>query len=194
MSASFCRPWGPTFTHDWSATLTITRAATGSSTSKRVSACYSRARVSFLRSSWPRRLSRCCTAVVSQNRSKCCRWICLGTAIHVISWPMGYVIVAKDPLQKNLFAARRTSWTVVNISLSWFLVSSHGVRGAGMAFFGSYVFHVLLIFPIVRHMTGFAWSKENVRTALVGLQGVASWPFSGLHPQSPPPWAFCCSS
>src|SRR6185295_2931457 len=72
------------------------------------------------------------------------RWICLGTALQVITWPMGFIIVAKGA-QKVFFLAE-LAWTVINVGFSWICVSSFGLIGAGIAFFASYVFHWLLIY------------------------------------------------
>ena len=49
------------------------------------------------------------------------RWICLGTTLQVITWPMGFIIVAKGA-QKIFFWAE-LAWTVVNVGLSWICVS-----------------------------------------------------------------------
>jgi PST family polysaccharide transporter len=43
------------------------------------------------------------------------------------------------------------------------------LSGAGIAFFGSYVFHGLLIYPIVRTLSGFRWSAANRKTGFVFL-------------------------
>ena len=99
------------------------------------------------------------------------RWICLGTTLQVITWPMGYIIVAKGA-QKIFFFAE-LAWTVVNIGFSWICVSSFGLNGAGVAFFGSYVFHWLLIYPIVRRLSGFRWSATNCKVGLLFLSLIA---------------------
>lgn len=39
-----------------------------------------------------------------------------------------------------------------------------GHEGAGIAFILSYVFHALIVYPMVRSMTGFRWSGENLRS------------------------------
>jgi enterobacterial common antigen flippase len=93
------------------------------------------------------------------------RWICLGMALRVVTWPMGYIIVARA--QRALFFGTELAWTIANVSLAWQCVHWFGVQGAGIAFFGSYVFHVLLIYPLVRRLSGFQWSASNVRTAAV---------------------------
>lgn len=99
------------------------------------------------------------------------RWICLGMMLRVITWPMGYIIVARG-VQK-IFFLTEVAWTAVNVGLSLLLVNWMGAKGAGIAFFASYIFHGLMIYPIARHMTGFRWSAENVRTAAWILSLVA---------------------
>ena len=76
------------------------------------------------------------------------RWICLGIAMRVITWPMGFIIVAKN--RQVLFFGVELAWTAVNVGLTWLCLRWFGLSGAGIAFFGSYVFHGLMIYPIVR--------------------------------------------
>ena len=61
---------------------------------------------------------------------------------------------------------------------------SFGLNDAGMAFFGSYVFHVFMIYAIVRRLSGFRWSTENAKTGLSSLLlvGLVFWGFSALSP------------
>jgi antigen flippase len=99
------------------------------------------------------------------------RWICLGMTLRVITWPMGFIILAKG--EAKIFFWTDFIWTLVNIGLSWLCIRSFGVNGAGIAFFGSYVFHALMIYPIVRWMSGFRWSPENVRTGGLFLSLIA---------------------
>jgi len=89
------------------------------------------------------------------------RWICLGMTLRVITWPMGYIIVAKG--RQVIFFAAELAWTVVSIALAWICVQSFGLNGAGIAFFGAYVFHALMIYPIVRWLSGFRWSSRNFK-------------------------------
>ena len=99
------------------------------------------------------------------------RWICLGMALRVITWPMGFIILAKGA--QNLYFCTELAWTVVNVGLTWVCVRSFGTDGAGIAFFGSYVFHGLLIYPIVRGLSGFRWSAANWRTGLLLVSLIA---------------------
>jgi PST family polysaccharide transporter len=114
------------------------------------------------------------------------RWICLGIALRVITWPIGFIIVAKN--RQVIFLATEVAWTVVNVGLTWLCVKSFGVNGAGIAFFGSYVFHGLLVYPIVRWLSGFRWSVANRKTGLLFLSSIAMV-LGGFY-VLPPLWAY----
>lgn len=113
------------------------------------------------------------------------RWICLGMALRVITWPMGFVIVAKN--RQLIFFGAELAYTVVNVGLAWLCVRRFGLNGAGIAFFGSYVFHAFLIYPIVRVLIDFRWSAANRKTGLLFLSSIAVV-FCGVC-LLPPPWA-----
>jgi PST family polysaccharide transporter len=131
--------------------------------------------------------------------SESLRWICLGMALRVVTWPMGYIIVAKG--EQALFILAELAWTVFNVSATWFFVKHFGLNGAGIAFFASYVFHAALIYPMVRQLSGFRWSPTSLRmillfNAIIGAVfvaflllpagwatavGVAAFVLGGLH-------------
>jgi antigen flippase len=105
------------------------------------------------------------------------RWVCLGALLQVISWPMGFIIVAKG--RQNLFIFSEVAWAIASLGLSWACISYFGVVGAGIAFFASYIFHAFLTYSIVRRVSGFRWNGDNVRTSLLFL-GVIALVFGGL--------------
>jgi len=106
------------------------------------------------------------------------RWICLGTTLQVITWPMGFIIVAKG--RQGLFFFSELAWTIVAVTLAWICVKSFGLNGAGIAFFGSYVFHGFLTYPIARMLSGFRWSTDSKQTGLIFLSLIAMV-FSGFY-------------
>jgi O-antigen/teichoic acid export membrane protein len=106
------------------------------------------------------------------------RWICMGVMLQVITWPMGFIIVAKG--RSGIFFAAELAWTVVALALAWVCVRYFGLNGAGIAFFGSYVFHGFLLYPVVRWLSGFHWSRESRRTGLFFLPLIAAV-FCGFH-------------
>jgi enterobacterial common antigen flippase len=100
------------------------------------------------------------------------RWICLGMMLRVISWPMGFIIVARN--EQRLYFVTETAWALVSVALAWLLVPAWGLRGAGVAFFASYVFHATMIYPIVRRLSGFRWSPTNLKVSALVLVTVAA--------------------
>lgn len=99
------------------------------------------------------------------------RWLCLGMALRVISWPMGFIIVARGA--QSLFFWSELAWTVVYVGLAWVCVSAFALNGAGIAFFVSYIFHVCMIYLIVRRLSGFRWSAANVKLGLLFISTTA---------------------
>jgi PST family polysaccharide transporter len=110
------------------------------------------------------------------------RWICVGMALRVITWPMGFIILAKGAQQ--LFFVTELVWALAHGGLAWVCVQSLGLDGAGVAFFASYIVHGLVIYPAVHHLSGFRWSPPNRRTSLlfVGLIGVVFCTFYVASP------------
>ncbi|HWK68777.1 MAG TPA: O-antigen translocase [Rhizobiaceae bacterium] len=99
------------------------------------------------------------------------RWICLGMMLRIASWPMGFIIVAKGA--QKIFFWTEVAATVVHVGLAWLLVSLLGLTGAGIAFFGLYVWHTLLTYLIARYMSGFRWSSTNIGLGVTFLAASA---------------------
>ncbi|CAM5798263.1 O-antigen translocase [Rhizobacter fulvus] len=100
------------------------------------------------------------------------RWVCLGMALRVITWPLGYILVAKG--RRTQFVMADLLWTLVNIGLTWVCVQWFGLVGAGMAFFGSYLFHFCVVYPMCRRASGFRWSSATARTAVAFVTVIAA--------------------
>jgi PST family polysaccharide transporter len=99
------------------------------------------------------------------------RWICLGMALRVVAWPMGYIVLAKGA--RGVFFWTEVAATVVHVGLAYVLVGPFGLTGATMAFCGLYIWHGMLIYGIVRRLTGFRWSAANRRIGLMFLPLIA---------------------
>lgn len=115
------------------------------------------------------------------------RWICLGTTLQVISWPMSFIIVAKA--RQTIFFGTELVWALSSLVLAFVCVRYFGLNGAGMAFFGSYVCYGLLLYPVVRRLSGFRWSAANKQTGLLFLS-LITLVFCGFY-VLPLLWAAC---
>ena len=107
------------------------------------------------------------------------RWLCLGMFLRVLTWPMGFIIMAKG--ERKIFFWTEILTNVGYVLLVWAGMKTFGLKGTGMAFFALYVFNSLAVYIIVGRLTGFAWSSENRKLALVFMPLVgmvfASWYF-----------------
>ena len=101
------------------------------------------------------------------------RWICLGTMLQVITWPMGFIIVAKG--KKRIYFYCELACALTYAALAWILVDLMGLSGAGIAFFGNCIFHGFLHYPIVNRISGFRFSSHNLRegTMMICFVGIA---------------------
>jgi PST family polysaccharide transporter len=98
------------------------------------------------------------------------RWFVMGCFLRVISWPMGFVQMAKgakfwfvfSQLFSNIFHI-----TFILIGMAWF-----GLEGAAAAFFAMYVLYVFGIRFIAGKLIGFSWSKDAVSLILLQLSFV----------------------
>ena len=112
-------------------------------------------------------------------------WQVAGMFLRVLSWPMGFIILAKG-------RAAVFFWTdlvaySVYVALGWFGLKLFGLPGTGMAFLGFYIFHWCMIFVVVRAMCGFSWSAVNIRLSLLGVLMVGTT--LGIRLTLPEPWA-----
>ena len=67
------------------------------------------------------------------------------------------------------------------VALVWAGIKTFGLAGTGMAFFALYVINSIAVYEIVGRLTGFSWTTENRKLALVfvPLVGIVfgSWYF-----------------
>jgi antigen flippase len=100
------------------------------------------------------------------------RWICLGSTLQLLTWPMGFIIVAKA--RRRLFLLSELLWAIAAMVLAWGCVNWWGLNGAGLAFFLSYIAHWLVVYPITRRLSGFRWSLQNRRTGVIVLSSIGA--------------------
>ena len=112
-------------------------------------------------------------------------WQVAGMFLRVLSWPMGFIVLAKGRAA-ILFWSDLIAYSVY-VALAWFGLIVFGLVGTGMAFLGLYIFHWCMILVIVRRISGFAWSSANLRLSLLGVSTVAATLWMRLS--LPEPWA-----
>ena len=98
------------------------------------------------------------------------RWQILGDVLKVLSWPVGFVILASG--NGLVFACKEAAVMLVFVSLVTLLLPVFGVEAAGMAYLGIYLVNLPIVLIYARIGTGFTWTRP-VQLYMVSLVLVA---------------------
>jgi enterobacterial common antigen flippase len=99
------------------------------------------------------------------------RWLCLGMILRVVTWPMGFIIIAKGA--RKLFFWTEVLANAGYAAFVWVGVEAFGLQGTGIAFFALYLVHFSVVYLVVRQLTAFRWSAPNRQLALLFVPLVA---------------------
>jgi len=106
----------------------------------------------------------------------------------VISWPLGFVILALG--KGRWFLLTETSFNLLHVALIALGLRYWGIEGVAIAFFIMYLGYILAVYGVSRYLTGFTWSSACNRIARYGLPALgaaffacrifALWPASAV--------------
>jgi enterobacterial common antigen flippase len=91
-------------------------------------------------------------------------WMALGVFGQVVSWPLGYVQVAKGAART--FAATETIFAGVQALLTIGMVARYGLIGAAYAVTANYVLYILAMLSVTHILIDFSWSLETRKLIL----------------------------
>ena len=92
------------------------------------------------------------------------RWQILGDALKVVSWPLGFVMLASGAGKTFVFAEAVAISTFIGVV--WVGMPSLGVEATGVGFVAMYALYLPLVYLLSRVLTEFRWSKVVKRDAL----------------------------
>ncbi len=103
------------------------------------------------------------------------RWSVYGIFGRVISWPLGFVLLAKG-MGKTFFCTETLS-NLFYVFAIWFCTHLWGLPGTGIAFLLLYVIVTIMVYAVVFKISGTIWNRTNAvhivifgtLLALVGL-------------------------
>lgn len=99
-------------------------------------------------------------------------WFVLGVLGRVLSWPVGFVQVAKGA--SGWFAATETAASGYQLLLTWAAMKWCGLRGAAIAFAVLYGTYLLGMRWVAGRLSGFEWTASVLRLMRVALVVVLS--------------------
>jgi len=113
------------------------------------------------------------------------RWMVLGDVLKVVSWPLGFIILAAG--DGRTFMLTESLAVGVFVLLTWLGLPMLGVAATGVAFVGMYVVHLPMVYWLARRRTGFRWAGPvwwQMGLLMMGAMvvlGIAEWSsFAGL--------------
>lgn len=95
------------------------------------------------------------------------RWQILGDVLKIISWPLGFIILASG--KGTIFMLKEVAVIGVFVVVTWFLIPYFEIEATGAAYFLMYGMNVPLLLIIVRALTGFSWESRVIRDIIILL-------------------------
>ena len=93
------------------------------------------------------------------------RWQVFGDVLKVISWPLGFIILAKG--HSKLFFCTELLWNASYIFFVYVGINFFGIKVTGYGFACSYLIYLFVIYFVARNVNDFQWSRKNVRLLLL---------------------------
>ena len=87
------------------------------------------------------------------------RWQILGDVLKVVSWPLGFILLASGD-GRNFLITESIGFGVF-AALTWFGLPWFGVEVTGLAFVGMYLVYLPMVYWLARRKTGFRWTAGN---------------------------------
>ncbi len=93
------------------------------------------------------------------------RWFTLGMLGRVISWPLGFVILAKG--KGKLYFVTELFADGLQLASVYYFTQLFGLEGAGIAFTVLYVVHSGFMLWVMHRLVGRSWAVSTVRLTLL---------------------------
>jgi len=94
-------------------------------------------------------------------------WFILGCLGRVISWPMGFVMLALG--KSKWFFITETTFTLLHLGMIWIGLRVVGLEGVAMAFFLLHVICIAVVCGVARYLIEFSWASATLRLLYIFL-------------------------
>lgn len=89
------------------------------------------------------------------------QWFLFGCLGRVVSWPLGYVILALG--KGRWYLLTESAFSLLHLILIYIGLSLYGVVGVAFAFFIMYLIYIVAVSAVCRHLIAFRWSYSSLR-------------------------------
>lgn len=98
-------------------------------------------------------------------------WFTIGLLGRVISWPFGFVLLAKA--KSITYILSELAINSLHVLLAWLFLSRFGLVGIAIAFAVLYFFYILMIQFLAVRVIQFRWRRKSVLSAIFGISCLA---------------------
>ena len=95
------------------------------------------------------------------------RWQILGTFFKVISWPIAFIMLAKN--RGAIFLATEFIFYATYLLFAYLLYPQYGIDASGIGYFVAYIIYFPLVFWAGYRISGFHWDKNILIMTLINL-------------------------
>jgi len=92
------------------------------------------------------------------------RWQILGDVLKILSWPMGFIILACG--KGKIFMIKEALVMGFFVLLVWVLLPRLGLEATGVAFFAMYLVNIPILIYVSRMLIGFKWDSTVKKLAI----------------------------
>jgi len=92
-------------------------------------------------------------------------WQTMGNLLKVISWPMGFVLLAKS--KGGWFIFTELLWNALLLGTIWLGWNQIGLESTGIAFVVGYSVLTIVLFIICKQLAAFSWSRNNIKLIVI---------------------------
>jgi len=122
------------------------------------------------------------------NAGTILQWQILGTFLKVLSWPIAFIILAKN--KGLLFLISETLFYTVYLVTSYLLFPQYGLDAVGIGYLIAYIIYLPIVFFMGKGISGFAWNKDVTIMAVISMIMICAAFFVSLKTESIFTWIF----
>lgn len=101
------------------------------------------------------------------STSSLLHWLLLGSFFKVISWPLGFVLLARG--KGVLFFVSELAYNLVFVLIIYFFISILGINAIGVGYLIAYCLYLMMVYLFSCQLSLFRWSSENIKIKLISL-------------------------
>ena len=100
------------------------------------------------------------------------RWVCLGMAVKVVTWPVATWLIARE--SQMLFLLLDVVWAMTLIVLAAWGVQALGLPGVGIAVAAAYFVQAVIMLPVAHRVGALKWTPSVIKTGTLMVVAIMS--------------------